>query len=372
LPSAWPDESVLFAVDPFTASTVYVGTAHGVMVTTDGGEHWDTRTRGITRATTSVVFHDGPTRALYATTGRQVFTSLDKGASWTALAADAGVALDGVSIGSDGDHGVLASTSTGVMRLRRGQRLWTPDVTAAGAVRRPMGVASGRVPRILTTTTGEFSFSVDGGSQWRTGRMPTDVAPGAIAVAAGGRGIYAATGGILGGLLGHNGIWRSLDDTATWQRVDLPGHGTVANCCGLLADPHDPDTVYSLLSGMAIGGGGIEVGKTADGGVTWVMLPGLSFVESFDVVPTTPTTLLARVVDHGGTGGYALMRSTDGGDHWTRAGEGLPESVLTTGITSDPRRPAVIFAGTYGRGVFRSDDAGATWGPTGVVRELSR
>jgi hypothetical protein len=39
-----------------------------------------------------------------------------------------------------------------------------------------------------------------------------------------------------------------------------------------------------------------------------------------------------------------------------------------TNIAIDPRRPTHLFAGTNGRGVFRSLDAGVTWQPTDPLR----
>ena len=50
------------------------------------------------------------------------------------------------------------------------------------------------------------------------------------------------------------------------------------------------------------------------------------------------------------------------------AGDGLPRNVEITNIVADARRPTHLFAGTAGRGVFRSVDAGDTWRPTGAVR----
>ncbi|HZR00724.1 MAG TPA: hypothetical protein VFC93_18135, partial [Chloroflexota bacterium] len=34
-------------------------------------------------------------------------------------------------------------------------------------------------------------------------------------------------------------------------------------------------------------------------------------------------------------------------------------------LAADPRRPERVYCGTFGQGLWRSDDAGATWRPTG-------
>jgi photosystem II stability/assembly factor-like uncharacterized protein len=53
-----------------------------------------------------------------------------------------------------------------------------------------------------------------------------------------------------------------------------------------------------------------------------------------------------------------LFRSKGG--HWKRVGQGLPE-VGIRALAVDPRAPARMFAGFWGRGVFSSEDHGATW-----------
>jgi photosystem II stability/assembly factor-like uncharacterized protein len=135
----------------------------------------------------------------------------------------------------------------------------------------------------------------------------------------------------------------------------------------LEADPNDRDTGYAIVSGVGIGGGGNIVRRTTDAGLTWSELP-LPLSLSLTVLPTVPTTLLAQTFNFEGDGRYVLVSSTDRGDHWVRAGAGLPSNIPITNIAIDPRRPSRLFAGTNGRGVFRSVDAGATWRPTGPVR----
>ena len=52
-----------------------------------------------------------------------------------------------------------------------------------------------------------------------------------------------------------------------------------------------------------------------------------------------------------------------------REGRWSAESVLvgmeTTCVASDPRRPERVYCGTFGRGLWRSSDAGASWQPVG-------
>jgi hypothetical protein len=51
--------------------------------------------------------------------------------------------------------------------------------------------------------------------------------------------------------------------------------------------------------------------------------------------------------------------SMDDGVTWR--GLGLPSEAPVNAIVGDPARPNVVFAGSEGRGVYRSVDGGATW-----------
>lgn len=233
----------------------------------------------------------------------------------------------------------------------------------------PTPLASASRTPIFATAADGFFFSEDGGSHWRSAHWPGGQSPSGIAIAAGEpRIIYASTGGILGGLLGPNGIWRTLDEGDTWQLVDEPPSHGIGRCCELVADPNDRDTVYAIVAGVGIGGEGDDVRRTTDSGRTWTELPLPGLALSLTVADTVPTTLLAQVYDVMHAGRFVLLRSTDRGDQWTRTGDGLPANVQVTNIVADRREPKRLFAGTNGRGVFLSLDAGASWRPTGSGR----
>ena len=55
-------------------------------------------------------------------------------------------------------------------------------------------------------------------------------------------------------------------------------------------------------------------------------------------------------------------RALAGVNRWTSTG---PAGGRITQLVVDPTNPATLYAGTFGGGVFRSDDAGSTWRPTG-------
>jgi photosystem II stability/assembly factor-like uncharacterized protein len=63
-----------------------------------------------------------------------------------------------------------------------------------------------------------------------------------------------------------------------------------------------------------------------------------------------------------GTVGQGVMVSADDGESWTRASvrQGMHSDCIVRALREDPRRPEVVYAGTD-LGLYRSDDAGATW-----------
>src|SRR5258708_36951566 len=65
--------------------------------------------------------------------------------------------------------------------------------------------------------------------------------------------------------------------------------------------------------------------------------------------------------------GSGIFKSTDGGDHWSQLTNGLPAKPGRIGLAVAPSQPARVFAvvdAEEGGGMYRSDDAGATWTKT--------
>lgn len=56
-----------------------------------------------------------------------------------------------------------------------------------------------------------------------------------------------------------------------------------------------------------------------------------------------------------------LLRSTDGGDSWTRVVRGLDHRRAPSSVSVAPGDPRVVYLTTRGDGVFRSVDSGETW-----------
>lgn len=187
--------------------------------------------------------------------------------------------------------------------------------------------------------------------------------------------VWVGTGEVLmaRSALAGIGVFKSSDGGATWSHQGLADTHHIGR---VLIDPHDPQVVYVAAIGHR-SSANAERGlfKTSDGGATWSHV---LFVDErtsvIDVAfdPHDSRTIYASTwqrdpdgQNHAGPAS-GVHKSTDGGIHWIRLGNGLPrgESVGRIGIDVAATKPAVVYAlvdqGDRD-GLYRSDDAGASW-----------
>jgi photosystem II stability/assembly factor-like uncharacterized protein len=87
----------------------------------------------------------------------------------------------------------------------------------------------------------------------------------------------------------------------------------------------------------------------------WVGPYGGSVV-ALETDPRSPNIVYA------GTFGAGVYKSTDGGMHWFPARDGLTNLMINS-LAVDALHPSTLYAGTYRSGVFKSTDGGLTWAP---------
>jgi hypothetical protein len=125
----------------------------------------------------------------------------------------------------------------------------------------------------------------------------------------------------------------------------------------LAIDPQSSDTLYA--------GTGKGVFKTTNGATSWN--PVNSGLPDFLDEPYTPVSalvsdplkpgMLYAAIANLSTG--KVFQSTNGGEGWVEADDGLPEAYVGTLVT-DPQDSLTIYAGTN-LGVFKSMDGGMSW-----------
>lgn len=173
------------------------------------------------------------------------------------------------------------------------------------------------------------------------------------------------------------GLWRSTDAGQTFHSV-WPDSWTQA--MGAVATAPD-GTLYVGTGEPNPGGGSITYEGTGlyrskDGGRSWQPL-GLrdsGAISAITVDPANPRRIYVAAAGslYNGGGDRGVYRSEDGGATWRRILAGANEFTGATEIIKDGdrlyavlwdhrRRPDLRTYGGVGSGVFRSDDDGATW-----------
>ncbi|HET7844303.1 MAG TPA: hypothetical protein VFL14_09150, partial [Xanthomonadales bacterium] len=181
------------------------------------------------------------------------------------------------------------------------------------------------------------------------------------------------------------GMFRSDDGGRSWNRIGLEDTQQIAK---VLVDPRDAKHVYVAALGHPYGPNEQRgVFESRDAGASWKKVLGPDAdTGAIDMVfePGNPDVVYAAlwqtrrtpwsVYPPSNGPGSGLYKSSDGGAHWRKLDDGLPRRVghigLAIGATAPKRVYAVVDSepagGTdprdrLGGGVYRSDDAGATW-----------
>ncbi len=180
-----------------------------------------------------------------------------------------------------------------------------------------------------------------------------------------------------------DGIYKSTDGGAHWTHLGLRDGQQIPK---IVVDPKDPNRLFVAVLGHPYGPNTERgVYRSTDGGATFERV--LYFDENsgaFDLAldPNDPRTLYATLWaarqppwetsgadSFGGKGTTGLFKSTDGGSTWKRLDGGWPTveqglSRMAVAVAPSESKRVYAFAtatATEKTGVYRSDDAGATW-----------
>jgi len=170
-----------------------------------------------------------------------------------------------------------------------------------------------------------------------------------------------------------DGVYKSEDAGRTWKNMGLAETRFISR---IVIDPANPDVVHVAAQGH-LWGPNEERGvyRTQDGGKTWkkvLYVNAETGACDLAIDPSNSKVLYAGMWDHrrwpyyfrSGGPGSAIYRSTDGGDTWTAASDGLPAGPYgRIGLGVARSNPAVVYALVEAKdgGLFRSEDKGATW-----------
>ncbi|MDP1861499.1 MAG: glycosyl hydrolase [Gemmatimonadaceae bacterium] len=255
------------------------------------------------------------------------------------------------------------------------------SVAVAGSVQRPLEYWMG-------TTGGGVFKSADGGQNWAAA---TDKyfggTIGAIAVDPQNADVVWVGGGetdIRGNTAGGDGLWKTTDAGKTWSPLGFKEEHIAA----IRIHPTNANVAWMAVFGNPFRASATRgVFKSTDGGKTFVKI---LFVNDstgaidIQVDPTNSDVLYAATwqayrtswaLSSGGMG-TAIYKSTDGGTSWTnltKTAKGLPTGVIgKIGLAISPAKTSRLWAIIEhdSGGVYRSDDAGATWSYINRDRKL--
>lgn len=238
--------------------SLYRWSSAGLSRSVDGGLTWAALGEGLP---TSVVgslllstIRPGPGRTLYALAGppdrRGLYRSQDGGASFSLVYQPLSFSPDLIDVGAGATAELIALAANEILTVSGDGGITWREATAPGSVQTLVARE-----RVWAAGEGWLLISEGGGGAWR---LPVAIPDGiprlAVAPQRGPAQLY---------LLYDDGVWRTLDEGATWQPLALPGAVPVT------ALAFDPLVWQTLYLGDARG----RLWRSDDWGEHWRSLP---------------------------------------------------------------------------------------------------
>jgi photosystem II stability/assembly factor-like uncharacterized protein len=375
------------AAHPITPGLVYVTSARpGLFRSDDYGDTWETLTVGLADTlVTPIAFHpEDPNKMLAGTPDGNVFLSTDGGDTWD-WRAEVSSHIERLYFNPFGAHEAWATTEVVFgphyyppCYLYKSEdpelREWAPIDVSGGNVVRSLTFLS---DTIWSAASGGFT-STDGGASWSpvsTAGLPPGWREDTRAFA-----INPSNPDVIyAGGFGH-AMFKSSDGGATWSKMNEGLAAIVPR--GLAVSPTDPDTIYAETHSL----GAL---KSSNGGRSWLSLDigKGGFMKPLAVDPVSPTRVY---MGDGGSGHIRLQISEDAGDTWRAVTTTLPATwsgwhadILQ--VTPHPHISGTILAGgqflfsyavadagTERGAIYASDDYGENWEYVGPTQPISR
>jgi photosystem II stability/assembly factor-like uncharacterized protein len=311
-------------------STVYAGTyGAGLFRSGDAGQSWIEINDSVTgRAFVYSIACDAA-GTVYAMTNLGLFSSHDRGSSWTTFSTQyndiaGGLVVDGSTLYAFGRPWQIARTTDG-------GATWQPIINGLDHNALVDGVAVHGNTLIAAMSSGIFRSS-DSGANWTPVLATTATA---VQVLAGGT--------LLAGTVGF-GVLRSTDDGRTWigSNSGLNDSARISPVIDIVAGPDATVYLASNVGGAA---------RSVDGGLTWTMMND-GFVPE---PPNISAIALAGSTELASTT-FGVFRRREPSIEWQPAA-GLPGTGSIFSISSDPSTTWAIDEGT----IDRSEDGGVSW-----------
>ena len=339
------------AVHPDEPDRVYIATNnYGVMISTDGGKNFAQSNESFTsRFTYSVTADATQPNRLYAMTqntassGGFVFFSSDAGRNW--------VQAKGIDINRVSPFTILQDRTTpeklylgtnlGIFTSADRGMSWTLIAPPPPPKKKPVRKGAKKAPAKAKPAPPKPAVETEA-----AGPQIVPVLTEKVKVLA-----YTEDGknGILAGT--DNGLYRTYDLAKGWEKLPF-GEGINANVFVIHSSPLVPGTIW-----IGTASSGVIVSR--DDGKTWErvkVVPDNTPVSSIMVDPKRPNNMYVGSIQ-------TFYVSRDGGRTWNRRGGGLPLGDYTSILINpnNPDEVFVSSAIETDGGIFYSEDAGNKW-----------
>ncbi len=404
-----PDGGVMaLAIDPQNPSTIYASVlAGGLFQSTDGAASWSAVNSGLEKGITSgsdymsvLMIDPQDSNTIYAASHGVVdgedadnglFKTTDGGATWTAL--DFFALVTALAIDPQTQGTVYAGSYAGVFKSTNGGKNWSASESRLQIDNYGSSVISALAidPQDSNTVYAAgiyagVSKTRDAGSNWTAvnSDLRATTPTGLLALRLDPQNpgtIYAGT---------DTGMFKTSDAGANWTAVNagLPngpyGHLPVSI---LEIDPQNSGAEYAVDPCCQ------NIFKSTDGGATWagalaldadgLVVRGARLTAAAVALdPRNPSIVYAAgLFSQSGqqNSENGVLRSTDGGMHWSEVSSGLPisprdQSVFVTTVAIDPQDSSTIYAGigtqgflAGGNAVYKTTDGGGSWKNAGMA-----
>ena len=373
-------------IDSSNPDILWAGTLRvkGVFKSTDGGEHWEKKTEGITIKGYSenavltfrdfavdpydsdVVFVAGEIEDNFDGEWKSVgviYKSTDGGEHWRKVLESDNL-FRPIDIDPDNPNIVYAATGIfdraspgleGAFKSTDGGETWfkinngVSNKVIGFLDRDPSNsktlyAAAGREPPWQGPEKGGIYKTSDGGNNW-TEVLHRNWPMTAVVVApSDSNTIYAGK---------EMEVFKSIDGGRTWQNLgfNCPGYHSGIPI-GMAVDPNNPNIVY-----LNSYDGGVY--KSINGGESWFPASkGYTGAQIFDLSlhPNDPLTIYA-------VGRCGTFKSKDGGENWIGLNKTALHAVaLQQSVTVDPQNSSTVYSGSKCSGkIYKSVDNGDSW-----------
>lgn len=343
-------------LNPVTPTTVYA-LAHnaGLFASYDGAANWQPILLDSTP--NLLVFDAGDSEVMYFGSAGCLLRTDDGGSTWESiLPPEGGRFLYPAAHPTTPGIVYVSSDRPGLFRSDDYGDTWeTLTVGPADTLVRTIAFHPDDPDKMLAgTQEGDVFLSTDGGETWDWRAKVSSHIERLYFNPFGAHEAWATTDVLYGSLYPAHYLYKSEDpELRTWTPITVAGGGSAVWSLTFLSD-----TIWCA---------GAEGYTSTDGGASWSPLsraglqPGwMEVTREFAIDPSNPDVIYA------GTVGHALFKSNDGGATWSMMNEGLA-AVVPRELAVTPTDPDTVYAYTNALGVLKSSNGGHSWRSLGIM-----